>query len=89
MRGRFAGWWVGHGILNMKRPGRNRALSCEVTRPSLGLRLVIRHGGHFFLCFGFAIRRLPGLLRAFGRKMAGIQPVPAPGSASLAMPFFN
>ena len=79
----------------MKRPGRNRGAiyGAKSRGQSLGLRLVIRHGGHFFLCFGFAIRRrvLPGLLRAFGRKMAGIQPVPAASrSASLAMsPFFN
>jgi hypothetical protein len=81
------------GILNMKRPGRNRGACRAKSRgQSLGLRLVIRHGGHF-LCFGFAIRRrvLPGCCGPSERKMAGIQPVPAASrSASLAMsPFFN
>ena len=43
----------------MKRPGRNRGAiyGAKSRGQSLGLRLVIRHGGHFFLCFGFAIRR--------------------------------
>ena len=59
----------------MKRPGRNRGAiyGAKSRGQSLGLRLVIRHGGHFFLCFGFAIRRrvLPGLLRAFGAEDGG------------------
>lgn len=59
MQGRFAGWWVVAGIRNMQRPGRNRGAiyGAKSRGQSLGLRLVIRYGGCFFLCVGFAIRR--------------------------------